>query len=268
MCHISKCHSSQNVSHPSAAAARALSSGIRAAKDVFIVWATASSSSPTAATACVTTLWLTAESWVSSLASMNMSRPGNSVPRVSIHLACSKNCDPHFTAGKPPSFLALHVLRTSEGNTPRCVYCLRNNTHTRAHSSDESSHDSPWITARWPYRECSQTTRQHGGTSVVVQGVAGQKEAWNKYNGILSAQPPLAMLWLEESYPSPNCARFCPSLEQIYGTFSCFWFVWFGLLCSHTASTPITAGTCTSGAQYKGSPQNPDQIERHSRNGP
>jgi len=28
-----------------------------------------------------------------------------------------------------------------------------------------------------------------------------------------------------------------------------FWFLVFGFLCSHTASTPITAGTFTSGAQ-------------------
>jgi hypothetical protein len=40
-----------------------------------------------------------------------------------------------------------------------------------------------------------------------------------------------------------------------------------GLLCRHTASTLITAGTHTSGAQYKGSPQNhSDRIERHSHN--
>ena len=39
----------------------------------------------------------------------------------------------------------------------------------------------------------------------------------------------------------------------------------FGLLCHHTASTPITSGTHTSGAQYEGSPQNPDRIERHSQ---
>jgi len=42
----------------------------------------------------------------------------------------------------------------------------------------------------------------------------------------------------------------------------------FGVLYRHTASTPSTAGTHTSGAQYEGSPQNPDRIEQHSRNGP
>jgi len=45
------------------------------------------------------------------------------------------------------------------------------------------------------------------------------------------------------------------------------WFVVFGLLCHHTASNLITAGTHTSGAQCEGSLQNPDRIERHSRNG-
>ena len=36
------------------------------------------------------------------------------------------------------------------------------------------------------------------------------------------------------------------------------------MLYHHTPSTPITAGTHTSGAQYEGSPLNPDRIERHS----
>jgi hypothetical protein len=36
----------------------------------------------------------------------------------------------------------------------------------------------------------------------------------------------------------------------------------------HTASTSITAVTHPHGAQHEGSPQNPDQIEQHSHNGP
>jgi len=46
------------------------------------------------------------------------------------------------------------------------------------------------------------------------------------------------------------------------------WFLFFGLLCFHTASTPIKSGTHASGVQYEGSPQNVNRIERHSRNGP
>jgi len=42
----------------------------------------------------------------------------------------------------------------------------------------------------------------------------------------------------------------------------------FGLSCCHTASTPLTAGTHTSGAQYKGIPQQPDRNEQHSRMAP
>jgi len=39
-----------------------------------------------------------------------------------------------------------------------------------------------------------------------------------------------------------------------------FWLA----VCRHTASTPITAGKHTSGAQYEGGLQNSDRIERHS----
>jgi len=45
-------------------------------------------------------------------------------------------------------------------------------------------------------------------------------------------------------------------------------FFSFGLLFNHTGSPPITSETHTSGAQYEGSPQNPDQVEQHSCNGP